>query len=503
MKYSLQGFQRSKGFVTIVAVLFLLSVVLFILGKSLSMSSSKSIESQQYLDSIQALAMAENGMESAKAYLTQDTSQLKTRCDALFSSSPPIVPTLTGGTFSYTKPSLPSNNGFCAIRARGTVGKAQRTIEAQFNLIYQNGTAGHGDTANLTISNPYPVPAVALFNLAWQTQDPISNTNPIKSNICSGCSTSNGTSWNTTTSGGGTKSVGSMGTVYPNVAANFYSTISQTLYKGATTSLTASNYAEVGIFLGGSTGAAPSLTGMYYGTNPTQNNNTNALSSGSIPWTSSGSNWCDQADTLVFAASARVLNDNVKFLSPFSSVIFGVGLTQQTNLSLLTYFPIAQLPNVTGEVVTGIWYAHNYYAQLNNASATLGSTSITVPSTTSLIRAGTILKVQSGGADFANVTRVTADVPVGSVAITVDKPVPALTNATLCGGICAFFNSTTTQSTMNVTRLSGTNPADIDDYTGGLACFKGVEKGRINPLYGKGSLSQQLWHEVISTEAIP
>ena len=49
-----------QGVVSVIALLFLVSVVVFILMQSLSHSGSKALESQQYFDSTAALALAED-----------------------------------------------------------------------------------------------------------------------------------------------------------------------------------------------------------------------------------------------------------------------------------------------------------------------------------------------------------------------------------------------------------------------------------------------------------
>ena len=92
-----------QGVVSVIALLFLVSVVVFILMQSLSRSGSKALESQQYFDSTAALALAESGRELAVTSIANavsaDDTQFLTSCSSYASSSPIAM---GRGTFQYS-----------------------------------------------------------------------------------------------------------------------------------------------------------------------------------------------------------------------------------------------------------------------------------------------------------------------------------------------------------------------------------------------------------------
>lgn len=233
-----------KGFVSIIALLFLSSVVVFILAQSLSMSGSKSLETQQYFDSVAALALAESGREAALAEMTNvvnmNPGNFKSNCDSYPSRS---AVSLGRGTFNYAAPPSAATGTICRIRSRGTVGSAVRTLETTLELATVNGVGGTGDTVNLTLTNPYDVPAVAVFNLAWRRQQ-----NTGGGQATSNCSTC-GIAWNQDRISG-LNSAGSLGASQTITANNPSASVTQTLSASR-------NYIEVGLVLGGTSTGGP------------------------------------------------------------------------------------------------------------------------------------------------------------------------------------------------------------------------------------------------------
>ncbi len=133
MKHSLKhtaAHNAQRGVVSILSLMLLVSVVIFILAKSIDMSGSRALETQQYFDSTAALALAESGKEVANASITAavnaDDAAFLASCSG-FASSSPIA--LGQGTFQYIPSPTPSSSSLCPIRIKGSVRGASRTLE--------------------------------------------------------------------------------------------------------------------------------------------------------------------------------------------------------------------------------------------------------------------------------------------------------------------------------------------------------------------------------------
>lgn len=476
-----------KGFVSIIALLFLSSVVVFILAQSLSMSGSKSLETQQYFDSVAALALAESGREAALAEMTNvvnmNPGNFKSNCDSYPSRS---AVSLGRGTFNYAAPPSAATGTICRIRSRGTVGSAVRTLETTLELATVNGVGGTGDTVNLTLTNPYDVPAVAVFNLAWRRQQ-----NTGGGQATSNCSTC-GIAWNQDRISG-LNSAGSLGASQTITANNPSASVTQTLSASR-------NYIEVGLVLGGtSTGGAPVLKGAYTNDNTTTNTSNQTTTTGTVPSgeKSGGGNWCTDADTLVFGVSGR--SDN--FSAAFSSVRFNTAGTNPQNIALtpIAHFPNSDgsSPNTQGDIFSEIWYTHNPFVRMTVNAAAAGTNTITPTSVASLsnLKVGTILKVYSNTS-----TRAFTVASVGATSFTVTPALSAaLTNGTtICGGICALFDSPASNSadtTFSLTLGAGAT----QQWAAGFACYSGVDPNKVKSAFSAG-LTVKQWHEVISGE---
>ena len=479
---------QHRGFVSVISLLFLATVVLFVLMKSISMSGSKSLETQQYVDSIAALALAESGKEVALAGITNavnaDDSTFPSSCSDYNKESAKI--NLGQGSFQYlTTPTQPSNT-LCPVRVKGTVRTANRTLESWINFNTVIGTGGYGIHPSMTLKNPYGVPAVAVFNLAWRRHGSTGHAPPGNQSDASACTLpSCGLQWNLESSSG-IPSVGSLGTSV-GVAAQSSVPVSQTLSSER-------NYTEVGLMLGG-LGSTPVLKGNYSDTKETTNTQNQTTTSGT---TTSGEakGWCNGADTLVFGVSGRG-NDDPS--AAFSSVVFNsVGNpAQPIAMTWVSHYPNTDgtSPNTYGDVFSEIWYTYNPYVRMTNATSS-GNT-ITVNSTGGLLT-GTLIKVYSGTGAFQGATKVSS--VISPTQFTINKPPSvALNNAVICGGICALFDNPSSSAakttTFSLTRAS----SSAQQWAGGFVCFSGVDPSKVRRV-SSSSVRLQQWHEVISGE---
>lgn len=474
-----------RGFVSVLSLLLLVSVVVFILMKSIDMSGSKALEAQHYFDSAAALALAESGKEVAMASITSavnaDDSAFITSCSN-FTSSSPI--TLGQGSFAYIASPTPTSASLCPVRIKGTVRASNRTLEAWMNLSFINGTGGYGTSPTLTLENRYDTPAAAVFNLAWRRLGSTGHSPPGGQSVASTCTLpSCGMQWNLESSSG-LPSVGSLGTSV-GIGAGESATVEQTLSVER-------NYAEVGLMLGGLV-SQPTIKGRYYDDKQTANTQNQTVTYGTTP---NGTNsWCTGADTLVFGVSGRGDDDPT---AAFSSVVFNSAGTpsQPTALTWVSHFPNTDgsSPDMYGDIFSEIWYTYNPYVLLSGASST--GTTVTVASTSGL-QTGTLLKVDAGTGLLQGTTRVSS--VLSPTQFVIDKaPSIALSGATLCGGICALFNGTSADNLKTTFALTRATAA-AQQWAGGFVCFSGVDPNKIRRITSS-HLHVQQWHEVTSGE---
>jgi hypothetical protein len=476
-----------QGVVSVIALLFLVSVVVFILMQSLSRSGSKALESQQYFDSTAALALAESGRELAVASIANavnaNDTQFLTSCSSYASSSPIAM---GRGTFQYSPSTTAPTSSLCPVRVTGTVGQAHRTLESKINLSYQVGTGGYGTDITMALNNPYSVPAAAVFNLAWRRQGSTGASPSGGQAVASACILPEcGMQWNLESSSG-LPSVGSLGTSL-SVGGGASVPVHQTLD-------TARNYAEVGLILGGFS-VAPTRIGSYSDSKETANTQNQNTTSGT---TTSGQakGWCNDADTLVFGVSGRG-DDNTA--AAFSSVVFNTAgnPAQPIPMTWVSHYPNTDgsSANMFGDVFSEIWYTYNPRASMTSASSS--GTTITVNSTTGLA-VGTILKVLTGTGAFPAYTKV-ASVIDGTRFTVNQAPTTALSSATLCGGICALFDNPASAAAKTTTfSLTRANSA-AQQWAGGFVCYSGVDPNKVRRV-SSSQLRVQQWHEVLNGE---
>ena len=502
----------SRGFVSVITMLFLALVVLFILGKSLMMSGSKGLESQQQYDSVAAHALAESGLELSLGNISNavnlNESAFTGKCDSFDTSS---AIGLGRGQFQYVHSSTARTSKLCPIRVKGMVNKATRTLEAQVNFEWEIGTGNYGGLPTLNpptmaLKNPYDVAAAAVFNLAWRVKDSLGHPEATGNNAiaipCTGCPVA----WNLNSSAGN-NAVGSLGSIR-SVAKNSEVQVSQTLDQNR-------NYVEVGLILGGySTTTPPANTGSYSDDKQTGNTSNSLITYGNIPnkglsATSrplqDNQNWCYQADTLVFGLSGRG-PDTYNYSAKLSAVDFNSNGSpaQQIGFTYVAHYPNTDGTSLgtAGDVYADIWYIHNPYVYMTGATSNvLYPTTVTVTNPVTL-KAGTYLKVYSGTGQLQAFTQVKNDV-ANATTFEITKPIlsgNALAGANICGGICALFDNPSdggATTRLKVTRTP--EAAAAQQYAGGLACFSGVDKDKIKPVTTSGKL-KYLWHEVATNE---
>lgn len=252
----------------------------------------------------------------------------------------------------------------------------------------------------------------------------------------------------------------------------------------------------------------PALIGSYAKAKDTTNSSSSNPTTGTVPTGFGTANrWCSNAnpntgaDTLVFGVSGRAADD---FTAQITSITFNSSGTPAQPITLsptpnrVAHFPDvngSDYPNAQGDIFSEIWYTYNPYYYITGASSS--GTTVTVPSTAGL-KDGTILKVYAGTGAFAGNTRVVS----GSITPTSFRvsiaPTASLTNATLCGGICALFNDPASDSATTTFSITRTVVTD-SQWAGGFVCLNGVDPTRIKPVTSTNARLIR-WHEVLSNE---
>ncbi len=419
---------RQQGMVTVLAVLFLITAVIFALSQTFNITGSNSIDNSRQMDSTNALFLAESGLERARGSMdsswasgTQNNSScsgisagglcgtgigsgsfsLGTGRSFCYNSASSIPATCTGGACTG-----------CDVRVTGTAGSASRTLNLRINLTSDNGVTGFGGCPScvpatnpvakpitMTLRNTFGVPATVMFNLAWRRLGGTAGQTVAGGNAsafeCTLEEPDCNNQWHVESSSGN-PSVGSMGVSVFDIAAGLTATVEQTLDKNR-------NYAQVGAWFPGPPGApaAPAIMGSYWkdsgGSGRTVNNSNATPSSGE---TNSGvatatvpsnclsatnstntsqtcTSWCNGADTLVFGVSAR--SDETTVANQITNVIFNTNDSTSQNFPLtrIAHFPNADgtTRNATGDIYSEIWKAYNPNYLSTNPANSAGATS--------------------------------------------------------------------------------------------------------------------------------
>ena len=373
---------RQRGMVTIVAILFLIATVVFVLAQMLNVSSGNVIDGQRQGDSTAAFFLAESGLDRAKSVADAALSagdfsdanctgiatnyNLGRGAIALTAVSTPPTCTVGGATACTV----------CTVTAVGQVGVAKRTVTQDLILTTVNGiycNAAITDCGNspktweLKLKNTAAVAGIGLFNLTYEKQG-----NNIAT--CAGASNCR-LQQDLTSPSAGVNSTGLMGNAVLIPASTTYP-IYQTMSKGN------DSLAEVGAFFLGTT--APVLTGpttspgaaAYWDDNK---NNTTSRTVGASGMNTGGANdgtattggtcsapsahsqactsWCYGGDTLAFsfAGNVTLLTDTL------SGVTFGTntGTGQNIAMTRIAKYPSSVVTGAPKKVDAEIWYARN------------------------------------------------------------------------------------------------------------------------------------------------
>jgi len=484
---------RQRGFASIAAVVFVILFVFFILQQSLRMLGDKSIDSLQYLNSINALYIADSGAERATGIISNlvaGGTSTTTACDSAKldnNGSATAIAFPGGGSFAYATPTTPAGPaGTCDVRVTGTFKNANRTVQARINVASELGTAGFGHDISMQLNNPNDVAGVGVFNLAWRRQGSTGHSTAGGQATASACTLpSCGLQWNIESSSG-QPSVGSMGTAV-GIAAQASVTVAQTLS-------TDRNYVEVGMVMPG-LATQPLVKGSFADKKRTGNTANNTVTTGDTPsGEANASSWCYAADTLVFGISGRG-NDDVT--GAYSSVVFNSAGTpaQPVPLTYVAHYPNTDgsTPDVFGDVFSEIWWTYNPYVRFSGASSVGTTVTVSTPQT---LKAGTILKVFSGTGVFAGNTKVVANTTAQTTFQVTPAPTTPLVNATLCGGICALFNNPSSAASSTTFAVTRTSPV-AQQWAGGFTCLSGVDPTKVRPVTRSSARISQ-WHELIS-----
>ncbi len=133
--------KAQQGMVTVVGAVFLIVVVLLMVEVALHMAGSDTTDSGLQNDSIDALFLAESGLQRTLWRFGQGTG-----CAALAPDGPI---SFGAGTFK-TVSATTLANGLCRVQVSGTVndalGKAQRTVQADLRAAQSGWAVGDGGT---------------------------------------------------------------------------------------------------------------------------------------------------------------------------------------------------------------------------------------------------------------------------------------------------------------------------------------------------------------------
>ena len=536
-----------------VAIALLLVVVGYAIRLMLLASQEATIDTSVESQSVQALMVAESGVERALTSMKDATPAAGGFLNASDCASTTFGPsqpyTIGAGTFSYTS-AAPTPSACttactgCDFQVAGTVGFTTRTIGVSTGFS-SGGVAGFGTRIRARVTTTLS-PTAAVFNLAYRRLMSGFGGGQASVTTCTGCTVG----WDIESSSGA-PSVGSEG-VFDSIATPGTYLVDQTLS-------TARNYAEVGAVFTQATGATLSRIGSYSdstGGSGTQTAGTSGTVTGETTnGASNSSTWCAGADTLVYGVSGRSTDTS----DTLWSVRFG------KNAPALTR--IQRQNGLTGDIFSEIWYAYNPN-YLSASGATSSGTTVTVTSTTGLVvgtrvavkrtapagagefktflgtgsisgttltvtavSAGTVfvgalvsgrdgsgVKIADGtyitalgtgtggtgtytiggssqtvsSATISGGTAVTA-VPSSTTFTVSAAPTTALSgsNTVVCGGTCAFFDHTgaSTKTGFSIIKSAGTS-----QWASGFMCLAGVDATNIKEITNI-SIKPTNWYE--------
>lgn len=364
---------RQQGMISVVAVIFLITAVIFVLSQTLAITGVTSGDNKVQLDGVRAFFAAESGAEQAEKILTTGS------CAALSAGVSGSLDNGAGyGVLIDGAESCVINQGAtictCGFISTGTAGAASRRVRLTAQQRSSHGLSGGGTTVTkaFTLKNSHSVPAIAIFNSA---------VSPLKTGASitiSSCTYDNGAAcganylqWRTESSNT-SETIDDMG-VALSIAADGNRTVTYGFNETG-------NWAVVGGLLPGiNAGSPPKLLSSYWKDN-SGNSTSTTYGSPMIPLSTGlalngaafsnetciagGSkqeqtcnSWCAGGDTLVFGVGAKS-----ESASNISAASFNTGNTAAPlPMNALVSYPNEPSPNTPtgGGVYSSVFYLFN------------------------------------------------------------------------------------------------------------------------------------------------
>jgi hypothetical protein len=236
----------------------------------------------------------------------------------------------------------------------------------------------------------------------------------------------------------------------------------------------------------------------------TRNGNPNRFQAGTTVTGVPGTDTCSNAaGTYTFSPattggdmnSPSVLATSKKFI--VKEIVGTVTLSSPLQLSGVSAFtPTAVVtPNTSVVYQLGTTAPSGQPRSLQIYTQGASGATISLPSGTAPVVAGTIVSVYSGNGQFAPRTTVLATPAPTSTSFTVSQaPSTPITGAAICGGTCALFNAPSTATSL--TTFTVVESAGTTQWSGGFMCLRGVDGANIRPVTTT-TLTTGRWQEVV------
>lgn len=402
----LTALNQQRGIVGILAAIFLITAVIFVLTQSRYITATVSLDNAQQRDSTAAFFLAESGAENAQALLTNLALSGKSVYQACNSLSLNTPVALGDGTYQYTS-AVPLDTSLvdpttctstcreCVLTVQGSVGHATRSINVSMAASGGAGIEGYDSTFTLTMKAE-TAPTFAFTHLAfnppsnWTTTGTLTTCgNAMGGTLLPSCSQSwniQGTQYNNTSSEAVFAQLSTPGT---------YS-LTQSLTEGGAASK--EDFVEVGVLMRPISGSSTITHKGSYATAPSSGSSTNcpsSLTSGrTMPVTANCSssdyqhgylpaNWTCNANNGTTATWSNAGNADTLMIG-FGGKPYSGGTVRTSRLSAIRLNGQQfhnQVEMVGTQKVTGgdgraelqysqLWYVYNpgYYASTANAT---------------------------------------------------------------------------------------------------------------------------------------
>jgi hypothetical protein len=531
-----------RGIVSILVILFLITVVVFVLSQPVILSGSRSADDLQQVASSDSMYLAESGIEEAAARLLFAAEfgipEFRQLCGELPAGGDIEV---EGTKFRFVEAPVHSTPNCCNIRAQGEKDGLKRTIQKTLCVQSELGHADFGGKQPkpvvMKIKNRSSKDGVAVFNFAWRRQGSDGNTtvgNSVSAQ-CDNCVQPNPL-WSLESSQG-IPSVGSLG-AGKLVARRDRVDIEVSIQEDR-------NFVYVGMILPGDN-VQP--RGSYFldknggtkGPSASEYSDGNVVDGLTAP--STANPWCRHADTMILGISGKAdPASNLDLSAKFTEVTldYGSGVNQKNwtlvannDPNYVAHFPVAGTERAWGDIFSEIYVLFNPNVGPDRPAVPAASGQVTVVSNLTADAkvvfddsAGTLealvaqkaagqqivdpvirLRGSPAGAFIPPGTRIKLDtmrqVELGlefqldfrnqnGTNWTGSTPV-LRAGDTVCGGICAFFSPGSNVNTPFRLRKQG----GVTQWAGGFACYSGVDGAEVRP-FAQITPSFGNWKEIV------